>query len=179
MAGLTAGYAAALYERASEHGVLDECLEQAASVWNALRAGKARGTIENPRLSGAEKRTFLDSVLPKNLHNDIIGFLHLLLADHREELIVPALTAFLYRGEHRDEKALAHIFSAMELKQEQASALEHTLSLKLNKKVELSLDTDPSLIGGLCIHVDGYVIDRTVKKQLADLRDAIKRGGAV
>jgi len=80
------------------------------------------------------------------------------------------------RGKSRDANAVAHVISAMELKESQVSALERMLYEKLGKKVKMLLGTDPSIIGGLRVEVDGLLIDRTLKKQLGDLRDAIKKG---
>ena len=179
MAGMTARYAAALFELASEHGALDQCLEQAALIRDALKDGKGRSAIEHPRVSGVEKRALLNGFLPPDTHDDLVGFLHILIAERQERRIVPALTAFIERGTRRDEKVVAYVVSAAELKADQAAALERALAQKLNRRVALSTDIDRSLIGGLHIYVNGLVIDRTVKKQLGDLRDAIKKGGAV
>jgi len=49
------------------------------------------------------------------------------------------------------------------------------LSKKLNKRVEVSLKVDPSVIGGFFVHVDGYFIDRTIKKHLHDMKATIKK----
>jgi len=181
MAGLTAYYAAALYELSGEHGTLGECLAQAAALRDALQAGKGRGTMEHPHISGANKRAFLDALLPEDTQEDLIGFLHLLIAERHANLIVPALTAFVDKGRRLDEKRkmVAYVAAAAELKAEQTDALERMLAQKLNRRVDLSVEVDRSLIGGLHIYVNGLVMDRTVKKQLGDLRDAIKRGGAV
>jgi len=45
--------------------------------------------------------------------------------------------------------------------------------------VEISLRVDPTLIGGLYICVDDFIVERTIKSQFADLRDTLKKGGAV
>jgi len=84
-----------------------------------------------------------------------------------------------HRGTLRNENGVARVISATELSESQASAITNMLCKKLNKQVEISLNIDPSVIGGLYIHVSGIIIDRTIKKQLADLRDAAKRGDAV
>jgi len=179
MAGMTAGYAAALYELASERGMLAEFLRQAAAIRDLLQGKRERAAIEHPRKSGAEKRSFLQTVLPADTHADLIGFFHMLIAERQEGQIVPALEEFVARGTRQDEKMRAYVVSAAELKPDQAAALERVLYNKLGRHVELSVDVDPSLIGGFRLYVNGLAIDRSVKKELGDLRDAIKRGGAV
>jgi len=66
-------------------------------------------------------------------------------------------------------KTTAQVTSAVRLNQHQISALKTVLSKKTGKQVDISLRTDTSLIGGLHIHVDGHVVDSTVKKQLRDI----------
>ena len=73
------------------------------------------------------------------------------------------------------ENMQAQVVSAAELSGEQISVLCEALSKKLGRQVDISSSVDPSLIGGLYICVDGYVLDRSVKKLLGDLRDNIKR----
>ncbi|MCL2812362.1 MAG: ATP synthase F1 subunit delta [Clostridia bacterium] len=179
MAGVTANYADVLFELANDHDALDQWLAQAVAIRDVLQTKKGRSTIEHPRMSGAEKRGFLREVLPADTPEDMIGFLHMLVSERQEKQIVPALAEFVTRGRREDEKIVAHVVSAVALKEEQTAALEEMLYQKLGRQVELSAEVDPSLIGGFCIYVAGLVIDRTVKKQLNDLRDTIKRGGAV
>jgi F-type H+-transporting ATPase subunit delta len=178
MEGLTAKYASALFDLAVERGLLSEYLAQAVSVRDVLQTWQSRGTMEHPHISAAEKRAFLRGVLPENVHADLIGFLHLLIANRHEDLMIPALAAFIGMGKKRDEIVLAHVVSAVGLREIQASALEGMLSKKLKKKVEISFRVDPLLIGGLTIYVDGLMIDHTIKRKLGNLRDAVIKGGA-
>jgi len=73
------------------------------------------------------------------------------------------------------EKITAHVVSAAALNENQLFTLKNILSKKTGKQVELSVNTESSLIGGLHISVDGYVIDSTVKKQLRDMKMHLKR----
>ena len=173
MAGLTAKYAAELFDLATEHGALDECVGQAVSIRDALQAGKGRVAGEN--------HAFWSGVLPENenIHADLLGYFRLLTAKRQESLVLPFLTEFIRRGGGRDGKLMAHVVSAVGLTSRQTSALAATLSQKLGKPVEISFGVDRSLIGGLCVYVDGLVIDHSVKKQLGDMRDAVKKGGAI
>lgn len=75
-------------------------------------------------------------------------------------------------------KTTAYVQSAVTLQGHQLTALTAILSKKLNRQVTLSVQTDPSLLGGLSIRVDGRVIDRSVKKQLRDMHIHIRKAGA-
>jgi len=77
------------------------------------------------------------------------------------------------------ETTKVHVLSSVLLNENQISALENLMSKKLGKQIEISSEIDSSMIGGLYIRYDGIVIDHTVKKQLQDLKESIKRRGAV
>jgi len=74
------------------------------------------------------------------------------------------------------EHLRVRVVSAAALTEAQLSALKAALSKKTGGPVEISLSTDPSLIGGLRISLGGYVIDGSVKKQLSDMKDSLKSG---
>ena len=76
------------------------------------------------------------------------------------------------------DKITAHVVCAAKLTNKQASTLKKVLSQKTGKQVELSSTVDPSVIGGLSIFVDEHVIDYTIKKQMRDLKDSVKRRSA-
>lgn len=64
----------------------------------------------------------------------------------------------------------AQVVSAAALSENQISKLTNLLSEKIGERVEIISNTDPSLIGGLYIHVNGQIINCTVKKQINDMK---------
>ena len=175
MAELSIRYASALLDLTVQEGMLNECLQQAVEVRDVLLSGECGRFLEHPHISDSDKREFLDGIFT-GLHDNLTVFLHFLIAKSWENLIVPALTAFIEMAKFHSGKTTANVVSATELSESQICAIKDVLSRKLVKEVEISLKTDPSLIGGFYIHVDGRLIDRTVKKRLSDLKDHIKKG---
>ena len=176
MAELSVRYAASLFDLSLSNGTLAECLKQAISVRDTLQTDECRSIMEHPRFADAEKRTFLDKVFAGNIHDDIMGFLYLLATEGRGDVIVSALTAFIGMGNLYTGKTVATVYTATALSDDQVVALKGLLSQKLGKQVDIESHVDEALIGGLRIYVDGCLIDHTVKKQLGDLVDSIKRG---
>ena len=176
MAELNVRYATALFDLAAECGMLNEYFDQVVAVRDALQSDEGRSFMEHPDISDKDKHEFLEAVFAGNLYDDIKGFLYLLIAKNREKLIVPALSAFIDLVDSHNGKTTAAVVSAVQLNEQQISSLKNVLEKKLNKQVEISAKVDSSLIGGLYIHVDGYFIDYTVRKQLNDLKDSIKGG---
>ena len=71
------------------------------------------------------------------------------------------------------------VISAVTLRESQILDLKQLMRKKLGKEVEILAEIDTSLIGGLYIQFDGMVLDNTIKKQLRELKESIKRRGAL
>jgi F-type H+-transporting ATPase subunit delta len=175
MAELSARYAAALVDLAIEDGALDEVLGQAFLVRDVLMTDGCLGAMKDPHISKAEKCRFIDEVFTGALHKDLYGLLRLLVEKSHENFMIDAVSGFIAKAEEHNGKTTAVVVSAAELDGNQVESLKAVLSKKLDKQVEINQRIDVSLIGGLYILVDGYLIDRTVRKQLKDLRDSIKK----
>jgi len=166
MEKLSALYASSLFEIALEGGLVDDFLEQAILLREALQDPDCRRALLHPHISAAEKRDFLSKALAGVLHGDFMSFLFLVVEKNREGYLLPALTALIERIERHQGKAIATVLSAVEFDEKQTTELKELLSKKLNKNVEVILRVDPSVIGGPYINVDGYSVDRTIKSQL-------------
>jgi len=176
MADISRRYATALFDLCIKDGCLNQCLDQAIIVRDTLHSTECRQILAHPHIPSREKIAFLHSVFPCVIHAYLGDFLALVITRRREQILVPALTAFIEMGRHAQGYMGAQITSAVPLRDSQRSALQQVLSRKLGKQVDLSLEVDPALIGGIRIYVDGRLIDRTVQKQLYDMKNSIKSG---
>ena len=75
-------------------------------------------------------------------------------------------------------KIEARVVSATKLRDEQVAAIHALLSRKLDKQVTIHTDVEPALIGGFYIYIEGRLIDRTVRRQLYNMKTSLERGGA-
>ena len=175
MANLSALYATALFDIFSETGNLDDSLDQAVFLRDTLNNDECRRIITHPHITVAEKRAFFKEIFASGIHDDLLGFLYLAVDKNREEYLVPALTEYIRRVKQHQGKTTANVVSATELSEKQITALEKLLSKKLNKQVEVSLKIDPTVVGGLYIQADSYFLDRTIKKQMLEMKDSIEK----
>ena len=58
-----------------------------------------------------------------------------------------------------------------ELDDQQKNDLLQSIETKLNKKIDIQLDVDPSLIGGMVLRIDNTIIDGSIKRQLEKIRE--------
>ena len=176
MEKLSVVYASALFDIALESASVDDFLEQAELLRDSLSDAQCQQILVHPHISAAEKQKFLKKIFAGRVHDDLLGFLFLTTEKNREAFIVPALTELIKRIKLYRETVTAIVQFADELDKTQVAKIKEVLSRKLNKKVEVSLKVDPSVIGGPYIYVDGYYLDWTVKKRFRDLTIHMKEG---
>jgi F-type H+-transporting ATPase subunit delta len=68
------------------------------------------------------------------------------------------------------------IYTIDELSENQIKKIEDNVSLKMNRKVELTSSIDPSIIGGIKIVVNDTVFDNSVVNRINSLRQELING---
>ena len=179
MAEVSTRYGVALYDLVMESGNLEECLKQATNLRDALIKPEFSQVIAHPHVPAAEKLRLVQSIFPGTLNDQLTGFISLLIAKSRATFMADALTEFIGLANRAQGRIDAHVVSAKPLDDMQILEIRRLLARKLGKEAIISLEVDPSLVGGFAIYVDGHCVDGTVKRRLQDMRDSIVKGGGV
>jgi len=174
MAGLSARYANALFELSIESGTIDDNLEQAIFLRDTLKDEDCQRIIAHPQISTAEKIDFFRKAFAGNIDENLQGMVYLAITKDREEFLIPALSVFIDMINNHKLKTTARVTSAVALSETQISAIRTALSQKLSKQVDIISKVDSEIVGGLTIFVDGYLIDRTLKRKFKDLKENLK-----
>ena len=69
--------------------------------------------------------------------------------------------------------------SATELSEGVIEKIRESLSRMTGREVRLEVEQDPSLIGGIVTRIGDLVLDGSVKTQLLNMRESLKRGESV
>jgi F-type H+-transporting ATPase subunit delta len=75
--------------------------------------------------------------------------------------------------------ARATLLSATELSEDAIDKIRDALSEKTGKDVMLTVEKDPSLIGGIVTKIGDLVLDGSIRTQLLNMRESLKRGESV
>lgn len=73
----------------------------------------------------------------------------------------------------------ASIVSATELSSDAVDKIKEALSKRTGKNIVLKVEQDPSLIGGVVTKIGDLVLDGSVKTQLINMRETLKKGESV
>ena len=169
-------YASALFDLAVEHNAVQDFHDQAEFLHATLRDDKCVELLLHPHISTSVKQEFFKTSFAGYIHVDLLNFLFLTADKNREAFILPALEALIESIDRYNNKVTARVRAAVPLDDDQAGELSTLLKEMLNKTVVLSVEVDPSIIGGPYIFVDGYYIDWTLKKRMRDLTVHMKEG---
>ena len=176
MERLSSLYASALYDIAIRKNAVEDFLHQSILLCDVLGDRDCQRMLVHPQITAAQKQEIFRDAFANHIHDDLLGFLYLVADKNREAYLLPALTALIAMIERRMNKVTAKVLSAAPYDEKQAKTLMGVLSKKLDKYVKLSLNVDPSVIGGPYIYADGYYIDWTVKTRLRELTIRMKEG---
>ena len=176
MEDLSVVYASALFDLATERNAIDEYLSQAVVLRDVLRDAECQRFIKHPQIPSSEKFELIRNAFSGEMCDDLLGLVSLAIAKNREAYLLPALTAFIDTTNRFRKRVTARVTSASPLDEGQLVSLKEMLSNKLGKSVEILLAVESGMIGGPYIDVDGYYVDRTLKKQLHDLTNQMKEG---
>jgi len=75
--------------------------------------------------------------------------------------------------------ARASLVSATELSSETIEKIQSALSKRTGKDIILEVEQDPELIGGIVTRIGDLVLDGSVRTQLLNMRESLKRGESV
>ena len=168
-------YARSLFEVAKEHNTLDDIKEQLDQFADEMDTNRELQVFFfSPYFSSAEKKDGISKVV-ENGDEHVIRFLELLAERHR----MPAL--FRIRKElarlwaEENQLLPVTITSAVELDEDTVKNVAKRIEDQTGRKIELTTDVDPDLIGGLQMRVGNMVYDATIKNRLEKLRREVAR----
>jgi F-type H+-transporting ATPase subunit delta len=176
MAKLEERYANALLELSEGEGTLEKDMEQAISVRDKLKNSDVQAFLLHPYVPDSAKHQLFNDAFSVKLAKHLMGFLYLMVKKDRESLIVPALSEYIERANRRLGRTEAKVVSAKALTEKQIESIRTLLSKKTNMQVEVNAKVDPDVIGGLYVILDGHIFDRTVRTDLNNMKERLKRG---
>lgn len=136
--------------------------------------------ICNPLYSASDRKKVLQTVIDKIGISKVMASFLLLLFDKGRFEFLGAINDF-YQKLADDLKGVirASLVSASELSSETVEKIRTTLSKKTGKDIILEVDQDSNLIGGIVSRIGDLVLDGSIKTQLLNMRESLKRGESI
>ena len=136
--------------------------------------------LTNPLYDAAGRRKVLATVIDKlNLSKVMTSFLMLLFDKGRIGFISDINEFYQKLVDELKGVARASLISATELTSEAIEKIRISLSKRTGKDIVLEVEQDPGLIGGIVTRIGDLVLDGSIKTQLLNMRETLKRGESV
>lgn len=175
-ASLQGRYASALYDIASEQGLVSAVEGDLEKLDGALAASAdLAALIRNPQVgrdaAGKAMQGVADllglSALTKN-------FMGVLAGNRRLSALPDIIRAFAAIAAAQRGEVTAEVTSAHPLTDEQVAQLAAKLQAREGKQVKIKASIDPDILGGLVVRIGSRQIDGSIRTRLNTLAQAMK-----
>jgi F-type H+-transporting ATPase subunit delta len=176
VSGMAGRYATALFELAREANAID-AVKADLERFDALVAESAdlARLVRSPVFSAEEQLHALSAVLGRAGIGGLSAQFLKLVTDNRRLFAVRDMArgyrelVAKYKGE-----ATAEVTVAEKLKDDHVAALKSALKAISGKDVDLNINIDPGIIGGLVVKLGSRMVDTSLRTKLNAIRHAMK-----
>lgn len=174
--GAAQRYASALFDLAIDAGELDGIEAGLTSLATSISSSEELAkALRAPLYPADEKKNVLDTLAAKiELPELASRFLGVVVQNGRAGDLIGIAQAFAERAAAHRETTRVVARSAKKLTAAQAKKLTSTVSTALGRDVDVELEVDPALIGGLQLRVGSRLVDASLRTKLDDLTNAMK-----
>jgi F-type H+-transporting ATPase subunit delta len=171
-------YSKALFNLAKEAGAIEEYRAELDGFIKLLKdVPDLENALRNPLYPEGVKQSLFQNVAAQLQLSPIIkSFLNLLVEKKRIQNL-PEIAD--YYGRLIDENSnisRAKVKAAVKLDAAEIDEIASALQKKIGKKIVIEFEQDPSLIGGVFAQIGDFVLDGSVKRQLINFKESLKRG---
>ena len=171
-------YARALLIIGKEDGQTEQYRQELNGVAQLMVEDKQLAdTIANPLYKSGDRKQVLQKIIEKlNLSKTMSSFLLLLFEKGRFGFVSSINDFYQTLADELKGVARASLVSASELTSEAIEKIRSALSKKTGKDVILQVEHDPALIGGIVTRIGDLILDGSIKTQLLNMRESLRRG---
>lgn len=171
-------YAKALLLIGKEDGQAEVYKQELDGIAGLIESEKAlEQVICNPLYEAESRRKVLLEVVGRLGLSKVMNTFLILLFDKGRFGFVRSINDFYKKlADELKGVARASLVSATELPEETVDKIRSALSKKTGKDIVLEVEQDPELIGGIVTRIGDLVLDGSIKTQLRNMRESLKRG---
>ena len=168
-------YARALFEAAKDDEVLDRVHEELGQFADALDQGRnLQVFLFSPYFSSEEKKDGIRRIV-SDADERLLNFLELLAERHRMPALFRIRRIFQDLWAEENKLLPVTVTSATELDAGLVDDIGKRIEEQTGRRVELSSNVDPDVLGGLMVRVGNMVLDATVRNRLEQLRKQVAK----
>lgn len=167
-------YAVSIYELALEEDIL-QSVNQELMYLNEIFSTDADflKLLTVPTISTQEKRNIIDTVLGTKVHQYVLNLLKLLSEKNRMESFFGLCTHFKKLYNKKMNICEVTVVTAIPLNESLTQKLSVKLEQITGKTVQLIMQVNSSVLGGVLLKMDNDQVDDTLQTRLSNLKQQI------
>ncbi len=169
-------YAKALFSVAQEDNAFDDYSKVLNDLAQAFEdTPEVKDGLTNPIYPVDVRMKVMDYVVKTSGASQVMkNFLNLVVQKKRADVLPEIAAAFQALVDEQRNICQGSVTSAMALSDELKDKVQGTLENITGKKVVLTAEVDPAIIGGIIAKVGDLVLDGSIRSQLTGLKESIK-----
>ena len=171
-------YAKALILIGQEDGQAEQYNAELKDIVNLFNTQEGfESALINPLYNKNDRKKVLEAVLASTDLSEIMkSFMILLFDKGRIGFLREIASHYKELADELNGIVKASVVSATELSADALNKIKEALSRKTGKTIVLNVEQDPGLIGGVVTKIGDLVLDGSVKTQLINMRETLKKG---
>jgi ATP synthase F1 delta subunit len=166
-------YARSLFEVAKEQDKLDEIHDQLNEFTKALdETRELQVFFFSPYFSTEEKKDGLHKAV-QDAEPIFMNFLEALVERHRMPVIFRIRARYEDLWDEENQLLPVEVTSAIELDESIVNNIGERIGEQTGRKVELSSNVDPDILGGIVLRVGNSILDASIRNRLNQLRRSV------
>lgn len=169
-------YAEAFFGIAQEQNKIDQYQQELEKMVQVIaETENLKEYLAHLLVPTKEKRELAGKIFSGQVSDTTLNFLYLIIDKRRENYLAAIVQEYKEMADESRNIAKADLIAAQEVSEEEVKILAEKLSASTGKTVQFRVLVDPSLIGGVKIRMGDQIIDGTVAKKLAMLKEQLKQ----
>ncbi len=168
-------YAESLFDLAKEENAVEAYQKDMLKIHDIFEDPAIVQFFSHVALQDDIKVNVLNKSIEGQVSTYVYNFLLLLIKKRRIKHIVSICQCFQSLCNEYFGIKVGKIWSAYELSKDELIKVEEAMNKKLNKKVQLRMIIDESLIGGIKVEIDNHIYDDSLSYRLEALKQELLR----
>jgi len=166
-------YAKAIFSYAETSATLDQWSSSLELLSSVVEESTIQRFLVSPEYTTQQQADTLVDICGESLDDKAQNLVSLLAENRRLSLLPFVLSQFRDLKAAREKAVDVELYSAAELDEQQRQQFSQALSLRLDRRVNLNVSIDKSLIGGILVRAGDTVIDGSIRGRLNKLAQAL------
>ena len=131
-----------------------------------------KSTLSDASIPSTRRQQIVEDLLDGQVTQTTVALVSMIVAAGMGGDIKAIADKVVGLGAESRDKAVAEVYSVVDLSSDQQQRLAAALKSATGKDVEMKIINDESVMGGLLVQIEDEVIDGTVRTRLKQLREA-------